>query len=264
MSVLSVSDLTIHAGETILVDRVSLALAAGERIGLIGESGSGKSLTTLAILGLLPPGLTASGSIVLDGTEVIGARERTLNRIRGRAAAPVFQEPRTALDPLMRVGKQIAEPLRRRGARGTALTHAVRDLLSQVALADHQRIEKAFPHELSGGQRQRVAIAIALAAEPKILLADEPTTALDVSVQAEVLTLIDEIATARGMAVVFVSHDLAVVSQVASRALVMRRGEVVERGEVGAILASPQHEYTAGLIASAKRFENALERRMGS
>ncbi|MGO1234490.1 MAG: ABC transporter ATP-binding protein [Microbacterium gubbeenense] len=264
MSLLSVSDLTIRADEKILVDRLSFDLDEGERIGLIGESGSGKSLTTLAIMGLLPPGLTAEGSIVLDGTEIVGARERTLNRIRGRAAAPVFQEPRTALDPLMRVGAQIAEPLRRRGARGSALKRAVGDLLAQVALADENRISRAFPHELSGGQRQRIAIAIALAAEPKVLLADEPTTALDVSVQAEVLALIDEIATAREMSVVFVSHDLAVVSQVASRALVMRRGEVVERGEVGAMLAFPQHDYTAGLIASAKRFEDALERRMGS
>jgi len=264
MTLLTLDGLTVRAGDAVLVDDLSFSLDEGERIGLIGESGSGKSLTALAILGLLPPGLAATGSIRLDGTEVVGARERTLNRIRGRAAAPVFQEPRTALDPLMRIGKQIAEPIRRRGVRGSALEQAVRHLLAQVALDDRDRIARAFPHELSGGQRQRVAIAIALAAEPKVLLADEPTTALDVSVQAEILALIDEIAAARRMAVVFVSHDLAVVSRVAARALVMRRGRVVERGGLEALLASPQHDYTAGLIASARRFENALERRMGS
>ncbi|MGO1840021.1 MAG: ABC transporter ATP-binding protein [Candidatus Microbacterium stercoravium] len=264
MTLLALDGLTVRSGDTVLVDDLSFSLDEGERIGLIGESGSGKSLTALAILGLLPAGLTAAGSIRLDGTEVVGARERTLNRIRGRAAAPVFQEPRTALDPLMRVGKQIAEPIRRRGVSGGALEKAVRRLLAQVALDDGDRINRAFPHELSGGQRQRVAIAIALAAEPKVLLADEPTTALDVSVQAEILALLDEIAAARRMAVVFVSHDLAVVSRVASRALVMRRGQVVEHGGIEQLLAAPRHDYTAGLIASARRFENALERRMRS
>ena len=262
MTLLTVSDLTIRTGGKTLVEGLSFSLDEGERIGLIGESGSGKSLTLLAVMGLLPTGLSATGSILLDGTEIIGARERTLNGIRGRAAAPVFQEPRTALDPLMRMGRQIAEPLKRRGVRGSALRRDVDDLLAQVALTDRDRIARAFPHELSGGQRQRAAIAIALAAEPKLLLADEPTTALDVSVQADVLALIDRIATARRMAVVFVSHDLAVVTQVASRALVMQDGEVLERGDVRTLLTAPRHEYTAGLIASARRFENALERRM--
>ncbi|WP_156762215.1 ABC transporter ATP-binding protein [Microbacterium karelineae] len=260
--VLEIDALTVRAGSATLVDGVSLALSPGERLGLIGESGAGKSLTTLAILGLLPDGLAATGSIRLDGAEVVGARERDLVRLRGRAAAPVFQEPRTALDPLMRVGRQIALPARRRGASGRALRDRVRELLAQVSLGDSDRIARAFPHELSGGQRQRIALAIALAGEPRILLADEPTTALDVSVQADMLALIDRVAAERGMAVLFVSHDLAVVSQVASRGLVMRGGRVVERGKIARILSAPQNDYTAGLIASARRFEDALARRM--
>ncbi|WP_198411038.1 ATP-binding cassette domain-containing protein [Microbacterium suaedae] len=259
---LQVDQLTVRANGAALVDGLSFDLAPGERLGLIGESGSGKSLTTLAILGLLPDGLTVTGSIRLDGTEVVGARERTLVGLRGRAAAPVFQEPRTALDPLMRVGRQIALPMRRRGVSGRALQGGVRELVSQVSLDDADRVVRAFPHELSGGQRQRVALAIALAGEPRILLADEPTTALDVSVQADILALIDRVAREREMSVLFVSHDLAVVSQIAPRGLVMRHGRVVERGEISRILAAPEHTYTAGLIASARRFEDALERRM--
>ncbi|WP_221585387.1 ABC transporter ATP-binding protein [Microbacterium sp. G2-8] len=260
---LVVDGLTVRAGETPLVDDLSFTLDAGERVGLIGESGSGKSLTTLAILGLLPDGLTASGSVSLDGVEVVGARERDLVRVRGRGAAPVFQEPRTALDPLMRVGRQIAQPLRRhRGLSGRELSDAVRQLVAQVALDDVDRIVRAFPHELSGGQRQRVALAIALAADPLLLIADEPTTALDVSVQAEMLDLIDRVARERDMAVLFVSHDLAVVSQIATDGIVMRTGRAVERGPLDRLLRDPQHDYTIRLLESARRFEEALERRM--
>ncbi len=212
MTLLDVRGLTVTTDEDrTLVDDLTFAVGAGERLGLIGESGSGKSLTSLAVLGLLPPGMTATGSVRLAGTEVVGAREKALTELRGRRASVVFQEPLTALDPLMRVGRQIAEPLRRRtGLKGDALRKAVADALDQVRLPDPRRIARAFPHEISGGQRQRVALAMALACEPELLIADEPTTALDVTVQADMLDLLDSLVRERSMALLFVSHDIAV------------------------------------------------------
>jgi peptide/nickel transport system ATP-binding protein len=267
MSLLDVTDLTVRTDDgRALVSGVSFTVEAGGRLGLIGESGSGKSLTTLAVMGLLPPGMTASGSIVLDApglprTEVVGAAEKQLLGIRGRAAAVVFQEPLTALDPLMRVGRQVAEPLRRRrGLRGAALRAAVREALDQVRLPEADRIARAFPHEISGGQRQRVALAMALACEPALLIADEPTTALDVTVQSEVLDLLDGLVAERGMALLFVSHDLAVVSAVTERVLVLRGGEAVETGSVDEIVHQPRHPYTRDLVESARHLESALER----
>ncbi|WP_055587797.1 ATP-binding cassette domain-containing protein [Peterkaempfera griseoplana] len=266
MSLLDVQGLSIRTedGRELVAD-LSFSLDAGERVGLIGESGSGKSLTTLAVMGLLPPGMTASGSIVLDApglprTEVLGARERRLLELRGRAATVVFQEPLTALDPLMRVGQQVAEPLRRvKRLRGAALRQAVRDALAQV-LPDPDRIARAFPHEISGGQRQRVAIAMALACDPALLIADEPTTALDVTVQEEILELLSTQVAERGMALLFVSHDLAVVSAVTERVLVLRHGQLVEEGGVEQIVHSPTHAYTRELVGSARQLESALER----
>ncbi|MBA4862252.1 ABC transporter ATP-binding protein [Streptomyces sp. PSKA54] len=260
MNILDVRDLTIRApdGRT-LVDGLSLSIAPGERLGLIGESGSGKSLTTLAVLGLLPDGMTAVGSIELAGTQIVGASEKQLTGVRGRDAAIVFQEPLTALDPLMRVGKQIAEPLaRRRALKGTALKRAVAEALEQVRLPEPDRIARAFPHEISGGQRQRVALAMALACDPKLLIADEPTTALDVTVQSEMLdTLVRE----RDMAVLFVSHDIAVVSKVTDRVLVMQDGRAVEEGDVRKIVRAPREEYTRALVSSARQLESALDLR---
>jgi ABC-type glutathione transport system ATPase component len=259
MNLLEVDGLTVRAGGSALVDDVSFSVAAGERVGIIGESGSGKSLTSLAVLGLLGEGLTASGSVRLDGTEVVGTTDRSLRRLRGPVAQIVFQEPLTALDPLMRVGRQIAEPLRRhRGLRGTALREAVSARLTEVSL-DDPRIARAYPYELSGGQRQRVAIAIALAADPRLLIADEPTTALDVTVQHGVLTLLDRLVDERGMALLFISHDLAVVSRMSRRILVMRNGAVVEQGPFDRVLADPQHPYTSALVASARRLDRALD-----
>ncbi|MHA3723864.1 ATP-binding cassette domain-containing protein [Leucobacter sp. HY1910] len=256
---LRVNGLSIDAGAARLVNSLSFTVAPGERVGLIGESGSGKSLTSLALTGLLPAGLTATGSVRLDGVETVGASEGALKPLRGAALGMVFQEPLTALDPLMRVGKQIAEPMRRHlGLRGAALGASVSKALAEVSLFE-PRFARAFPHELSGGQRQRVAIAIALAAGPRLLVADEPTTALDVTVQAEVLALLDRLVAERGMGLLFVSHDLAVVSRMTDRVLVLQRGDVVEEGAVGALLRAPSHPYTAQLVAHARALDAALD-----
>ncbi|MFD6534551.1 ATP-binding cassette domain-containing protein [Streptomyces sp. NPDC060184] len=263
MTLLDVTGLTVRTddGRT-LVDDLSFTVAGGERLGLIGESGSGKSLTTLAVLGLLPEGMTSAGSVVLAGNQTVGAPEKRLTEVRGRDAAIVFQEPLTALDPLMRLGRQIAEPLARRtGLKGRPLRASVIEALEQVRLPEPERISRAFAHEISGGQRQRVALAMALACAPKLLIADEPTTALDVSVQAEMLELIDGLVREREMAVLFVSHDLAVVAKVTDRVLVMKDGRAVEQGTVHDVVHAPREEYTRTLVASARKLESALDLR---
>ena len=259
---LLVAGLTIrNAAGQALVEDVSFSMSAGDRTGLLGESGSGKSLTSLAVIGLLPPGLTATGTVELGGVDMIKASERQRGTVRGKVAATVFQEPLTALDPLMRAGKQIAEPLRRiRGLRGTALRDAVHAALEEVRLTDTDRIARAYPHELSGGQRQRVAIAMALACRPRLIVADEPTTALDVTVQAEILDLLDRIVTEHGTALLFITHDLPVAARVVRDAHVLRAGGVVESGAIGDLVAHPAHPYTRTLVDSARRFDAALER----
>jgi peptide/nickel transport system ATP-binding protein len=261
MSVLAVTDLSVTpASGSPLVRSVSFDIAAGTRLGLIGESGSGKSLTALAATGLLPPGLTATGSVVLGGIEVVGARERMLVPLRGRVASVVFQEPLTSLDPLMRLGHQLAEPLRRhQRLAGAPLKRAVLEALAEVSLAEPGRIARAYPHEISGGQRQRVAIAIALACRPQLLIADEPTTALDVTVQAEVLDLLDRLVAERGMALLFISHDLAVGARMTTDVIVLRRGEAVEAGTLAALLRAPKHPYTAELVRSARALDSVLD-----
>ncbi|WP_313541086.1 ABC transporter ATP-binding protein [Leifsonia aquatica] len=259
--ILDVRNLSVAARDgSPLVRDVSFSIGAGERVSLIGESGSGKSLTSFAVAGLLPDGLTATGSVELDGVQVVGAKERDLVPLRGRTVSFVFQEPLTALDPLMRLGQQVAEPLKRHlGLRGAALRTAVREALDEVRLPDPERIARAYPHEISGGQRQRVAIAAALACRPQLLIADEPTTALDVTVQAEVLSLLDTLIADRGMSLLFVSHDLAVVSRMADRALVLRGGRVVEEGALARLLDAPADPYTVELVRSARELDAALE-----
>jgi len=259
MSLLTVTSLAVHttAGRA-LVDDLSFDLTAGQRLGLIGESGSGKSVTSLAVTGLLGAGLVPSGSVLLDGVEVVGAKEKHLVALRGRVASVVFQEPLTALDPLMRIGRQVAEPIaRHRGLRGAELRTAVAEALDEVSLTD-ARIARAYPHEISGGQRQRAAIAIALGSRPQLLIADEPTTALDVTVQAQVLRLLDELISARNMALLFISHDLAVVSAMTSEVIVMQHGIAVERGDIASILTAPTHPYTAQLVGSARSLDDML------
>ena len=248
-----------------LVHAVDVALAPGERLGIIGESGSGKSLTALAILGLLGHPLGAHGSVRVDTggdvVEVIGTPSRRLDRVRGTTMGAVFQEPLASLDPLMRVGKQLAWPLaHHRGLRGDALRRGVLDALADVQLGDPERIARSYIHEISGGQRQRVAIALALAAGPRLLIADEPTTALDVTVQAGILELLQREVTDRGMTLVFISHDLPVVSGIADRVLVMRGGRQVELGATAQILGAPTDPYTAQLVAASRRLDDFLPR----
>ncbi len=264
-TLLEVNNLDIRTGGRSLVSGVSFTIHAGERVGLIGESGSGKSLTALAVLGLLPETMVASGSVVLDGRQVVGARDRDLVALRGVSIAAVFQEPMTALDPLMRLGDQVAEAVRRRARRdrealGRAAVQArVLALLERVSLPEPARIARAYPHEVSGGQRQRVAIAMALACRPKLLIADEPTTALDVTTQAEVLALLNGLVRDEAMGLLFISHDLPVVATIAERALVMRQGAVIEAGPVTTLFTRPSHPYTEGLVAAARAFDRALE-----
>lgn len=255
MTLLTVDRLTVRerSGRA-LVEDVSFPVSPGDRVALIGESGSGKSLTSLAVLGLLPAGLTASGTVRLDGADMIGRP-----RGHGRAVAAVFQEPLTALDPLMTAGRQIAGPLRRlRGLRGAALREAVRAALDEVRLTDTERIARSYPHQLSGGQRQRVAIAMAVACRPLLLIADEPTTALDVTVQAEVLDLLDRIVTTHGTALLFITHDLPVAARVARDTHVLRDGRIVESGPIARLISAPAHPYTRTLVDSARRFDAAL------
>ena len=251
--VLDVRNLCVDAANFRLLDSVSFSIDGDERVGLIGESGSGKSLTALSVIGLLAENLRASGSVHLDGNELLGAKEATVAKSRGRDVAMVFQEPMTALNPTMKVGKQVAESTLIHGtasSRKAAHADAVA-LLEQVGLPDPPESAQKFPHQLSGGQRQRVVIAIALANDPQLLICDEPTTALDVTVQAQVLDLIREEVDQHNAALLFITHDLAVVALMCHRVLVMYGGRVVEAGTVHEVFRSPLHPYTAGLLAAS-------------
>ena len=235
-----------------VVDGVSFDVPDGARVGLIGESGSGKSLTALAILGLLPDGAIALGSVRWDDRELIGLPDRALAALRGDEIGIVFQEPRTALNPVRTVGRQIGESVRiHEGAsRREASTRAVAEA-ARVRLPEPEQIVKRYPHQLSGGQRQRVAIAMALACRPRLLIADEPTTALDVTIQAEILDLLNGLVERDGMSLVFITHDLAVLSQVATHAVVLDEGRVIEHGPLSRLLTAPASPVTQGLLRDA-------------
>ena len=255
MSLLEVRDLRVSFGRRRIeaVRGIDLELDQGQRLGLIGESGSGKTVTALAVMGLLPENATATGSVRLGGNEILGAPEAALAPLRGDVVSMVFQEPMTALDPTMRVGRQVAEVLRLHlGAESGPARERVVSMLAEVGLSDPARIADAFPHQLSGGQRQRVILAMALINSPDLVVCDAPTTALDVTVQALVLQKLDEVLTASGAACLFISHDLAVVSQVCDRVMVMLDGLVVETGTVAELFTNPQHPYTRGLVATAR------------
>jgi len=249
---LEVSGLRIEIGDHAVVDGVSFTVPDGARVGLIGESGSGKSLTALAILGLLPDGARASGSVRWNGREILNLPDRELARLRGDDIGIVFQEPRTALNPIRTVGRQIGESVRiHEGvSRREALQRAVAEA-ERVALPDPERIVSRYPHQLSGGQRQRVAIAMALACRPRLLIADEPTTALDVTIQAGILSLLRSLVQDAGMSLVFITHDLAVLAQVATHAVVLEHGRVVEHGTVDDLLRAPSSPVTQALLRDA-------------
>jgi peptide/nickel transport system ATP-binding protein len=253
---LSVESLTIGFGPRTTVDGVSFEISRGHCLGIIGESGAGKTQIFLGLLGLLPPEARISGHAHLGATELIGGGA---NEIRGRRAAMIFQDPMTALTPHMPVGDQVAEPLvaHRGKSWGEARAEAVR-LLEQVRLTDVARRMRQYPHELSGGMRQRVTIAMALACDPELLVADEPTTALDVSVQAGILALLRQLMSERSMSLAVITHDMGVISALADDVLVMREGRIVERGGVETILKSPRHEYTRALLAATPRLDEPL------
>jgi oligopeptide/dipeptide ABC transporter ATP-binding protein len=243
------------------VDGVSFDVRAGEALGLVGESGSGKTMALRAIVGLLPRAARiAGGSIEFEGEEILGRGEARLRALRGRSISLIFQEPMTALNPVMAVGEQIAEEplvrlaLGRRGARERAL-----DLMRRVGIPDPNRRYHAYPHELSGGMRQRVMIAIAMSGDPKLILCDEPTTALDVTIQDQILKLLRSLQRDADLSLVFVSHDLAVVAQTCERLAVMYAGQVVETGTVDSVFREPHHPYTLGLLRSVPDFDVARE-----
>jgi peptide/nickel transport system ATP-binding protein len=234
-----------------VLENISFELCAGERLGIVGESGCGKSMTALAIMGLLPPAASACGRILFRGEDLLSAAERRLCQIRGRRIAMVFQEPMSALNPVHSIGHQVAEGLRLhlRLGRSEAEQRALR-LLERVGLPQPRFSPDLFPHQLSGGQRQRVVLAIALACGPDLLIADEPTTALDVTIQAQILELVDEIASESGMALIMISHDLGVIAETTDRMLVMYAGRIVENGPTEQVFERLAHPYTRSLFAA--------------
>jgi peptide/nickel transport system ATP-binding protein len=250
---LVVEHLSVRIGTRTILDDVSFAVPDGARVGVIGASGSGKSMTALAVMGLTPPDAVVTGSIRVDDTELVGLPDRERARFRGARLGMVFQEPGTALDPLRRVGRQIEEPLRlHRGLRGPAARRAAGGLADAVGLPDPSSLLRQYPHQLSGGQRQRVCIAMAIAGEPDTIIADEPTTALDVTTEARVLDLLARLVRERNAGLLFVTHDLAVLNRIAESAVVLDDGRVVDAGPVSSLLSDPEHPTTRALVEAAR------------
>ena len=267
MALLSIRDLTIRFGGTSdaaqrpAVDHLHLTIEPGQVLGLVGESGSGKSVTSLAILRLLDSSAHVSGSIRFEDKELLQLAPEAMRRLRGREIAMIFQEPMTALNPVMPVGDQIAEGIRAHHPRmgRKEVRDAVLAAMDAVAMPDAARRYGDYPHQFSGGQRQRILIAMAIANRPRLLIADEPTTALDVTVQAQILDLLASLRSQFGLAMLFISHDLAVVSQVADRVAVMRHGVLLEEASRQAIFESPLHPYTRGLIGAVPTMQTQRE-----
>jgi microcin C transport system ATP-binding protein len=258
MSVLEVKDLSVtfrQDGRLIhAVKGVTFHVEKGETVALVGESGSGKSVTALSTVGLLGDTAEVSGSVTYGGTQMVGASERALRRIRGNDISFIFQEPMTSLNPLHTIEKQLAESLElHQGLRGEAIRVRIVELLQKVGIRDAESRLGAYPHQLSGGQRQRVMIAMALANGPELLVADEPTTALDVTIQAQILDLLADLKRAEGLSLLFITHDLGIVRRIADRVCVMQGGEIVEQGPTAEIFSNPQHPYTQKLLAAEQK-----------
>jgi peptide/nickel transport system ATP-binding protein len=251
--VLQVDQLSVAFGDRTAVSAISFTIAEGETLGLVGESGSGKSATSLAILRLLPPSATTSGRIAFNGTDLLSLDAAAMRRHRGRDIAMIFQEPMTALNPVMQVGAQIAEAVRAHNPdlSRKAVREKVVAAMLQVGLPDVERRRRDYPHQFSGGQRQRILIAMSIVNRPRLLIADEPTTALDVTVQAQILELLRELRDIHRLSMLFVSHDLAVVSQIADRVAVMQQGSIVELSPARELFLHPQHPYTRKLLSAA-------------
>ena len=269
-ALLSVENLTVELttrdGTSPVIDDLSFSLFAGESLSLVGESGCGKSMTALALMGLVPhpAGRISTGRIMLDGENLLEAGEARLRSIRGNEISMIFQEPMTSLNPVYSVGEQIAEVLRRHQGlpRRGAWTQAV-DLLNAVGIPEPGDRARSYPHQMSGGQRQRVMIAMALACKPKILIADEPTTALDVTVQAQIFDLLLALRAETGTAILLITHDMGVVAEMAERMMVMYAGRKVEEGPVDAVIGAPRHPYTKGLIACVPHVTDDLSQHTG-
>jgi len=267
MALLEVSNLGVvlqtHRGPAAAVRNVSFSLERGQTLGLVGESGCGKSITAMSLLGLLPESAAVSGSIRLDGEELVGKTDAQMGKLRGNRIGMIFQEPMTALNPVHTIVRQVAEPLRlhRKLPAGEARRQAIA-LLDRVGIPDAARRADAYPHQFSGGQRQRITIAMALACGPDLLIADEPTTALDVTVQQQILDLIRELVAERGMALILISHDLGVIAQNVQRMLVMYGGSVVESGATADVFAHRSHPYTRGLFGARPSLQSTKGQRL--
>ena len=256
-SLLSVRDLKTvfrtRSGEVHAVNSVSFDLAQGELLGVVGESGSGKSVTMMSLIGLLPtpPAEIRSGQVMLEGRDLLKADPREMRRVRGGKIGFVFQDPMTSLNPVFTVGFQLAEPLRRHsGLSRSAARNRAAELLELVGIPDPRRRLSSFPHQFSGGMRQRVMFAIAIACEPKVLIADEPTTALDVTIQAQIIELVRDLRKNLGMAIVWITHDLGVIAGISDRVIVMYGGQIVEQGPVAEVFSDPGHPYTRALLGT--------------
>lgn len=255
MALLDVHNLSVQLqtqrGPAKAVRELSFSLEKGQTLGLIGESGCGKSITAMALMGLLPERALTSGSIAFDGQELVGLPDATMRRLRGNRIGMIFQEPMTALNPVHTIGHQVAEPLMlHRGATARAARQQAIELLERVGITDAARRADAYPHQFSGGQRQRITIAMALACGPDLLIADEPTTALDVTIQGQILDLIADLVQERGMAMLLISHDLGVIAENVAHMMVMYGGRVMESGPTATVFAGMRHPYTRGLFGA--------------